>query len=231
MSNEKILVVEDEEDIRELIAFSLEAKGYTAITAENGQTALELISKERPELVLLDIMLPVLDGFEVCKKLREQENTKTIPVIMVTARGEEGDIVRGLELGADDYLTKPFSPKILLARIQSVLRRVLTKSTGPKESVLIHGGLRMDLSRHTVHLENQELNLSATEYAILQHLVSNPGWVFTRNQIIDAVKGSDYPVTDRSVDVQILGIRKKLGDWSQNIETVRGVGYRMRSQD
>lgn len=226
MAHEKILVVEDEKDILELIAFNLECSGYTVFKASNGEDGLQLANAEMPDLILLDIMMPGIDGFDVCRSLKQEQKTRKIPIIMLTARGEDTDIVSGLELGAEDYVTKPFSPKILVARIRTVLRR--SNDTTAKVEVLEVAGISMDVSKHKVFIGTEEIDLSTTEFDILKVLMNSPGWVFSRNQIIDSVKGSNYPVTQRSVDVQILGLRKKLGEKGQFIETVRGVGYRIK---
>lgn len=226
MAHEKILVVEDEKDILELIVFNLECNGYTVCKASNGEDGLVVARSEMPDLILLDIMMPGIDGFDVCRTLKQEQKTRKIPIIMLTARGEDTDIVSGLELGAEDYVTKPFSPKILIARIRTVLRRA--KDTAAKVEVLEVSGVSMDVSKHKVFIGSEEIDLSTTEFDILKVLMNSPGWVFSRNQIIDAVKGSNYPVTQRSVDVQILGLRKKLGEKGQFIETVRGVGYRIK---
>lgn len=226
MAHEKILVVEDEKDILELIAFNLECNGYTVCKASNGEDGLVTARNEMPDLILLDIMMPGIDGFDVCRTLKQDQKTRTIPIIMLTARGEDTDIVSGLELGAEDYVTKPFSPKILIARIRTVLRRA--QDTATKVEILEVAGVSMDVSKHKVFIGSEEIDLSTTEFDILKVLMNSPGWVFSRNQIIDAVKGSNYPVTQRSVDVQILGLRKKLGEKGQYIETVRGVGYRIK---
>lgn len=229
MAHEKILLIEDEKDILELIAFNLECSGYDVIKASNGEDGLKRALKEIPDLILLDLMLPGMDGFDVCRELKQDKSTRKIPVIMLTARGEDTDIVSGLELGAEDYITKPFSPKILIARIRTVLRRA-TDTSLEDQSVSVNG-IDMDISKHKVKIDGEKIELSATEFDILKILMSSPGWVFSRNQIINAVKGSNYPVTERSVDVQILGLRKKLKDKGQFIETVRGVGYRLREED
>ncbi len=228
MPGEKILVVEDEQDIRELIAFNLENEGYKILKAATGIEGLENARKHAPDLVLLDIMLPDVDGLEICKKLKRDETTSDIPVIMLTAKSEDSDIISGLELGADDYITKPFSPRVLLARIRTVLRRNTDGEDDGNQLIRVHE-IQIDIKKHEVLSSEEDVNLSATEFAILSHLASNPGWVFSRNQIIDAVRGQNYPVTERSVDVQILGIRKKLGSQGRYIETVRGVGYRLKS--
>jgi two-component system phosphate regulon response regulator PhoB len=225
----KILVVEDNPDILELVAYNLEAQGYEVVRAMTGENGLSQAARTEPDLVILDVMLPGINGLDVCRKLKQQENTRAIPVILLTAKGEDTDIISGLELGADDYITKPFSPKVLIARVRALLRRVGEEKVPDAGSVLQVHGITMDTVRHEVLVEGDEVAVSATEFAILKHLMTNPGWVFSRNQIIDAVRGGNYPVTERSVDVQILGLRKKLGPQGQHIETVRGVGYRLRS--
>jgi two-component system phosphate regulon response regulator PhoB len=229
MAKEQILVVEDEEDIRELITFNLGKDGFRTTGVLTGEEALEAIDATRPDLVLLDLMLPGIDGLEVCRTLKERPETRDIPIIMLTAKGEESDVVSGLELGADDYITKPFSPKVLIARIRTVLRRrtraaVTEDATLKIDELLIHPG------RHEVQLRGAKLDLTLTEFRLLHLLARRPGWVFTRYQIVDALHGEDYPVTDRSVDVQIVGLRKKLGEAGKHIETVRGVGYRYRDE-
>ncbi len=233
MAKATILVVEDDPDIQELLSYNLAKEGYTVITADNGEKALKLAPTVNADLILLDIMLPGMDGTDVLRELRKDAQTAEIPVIMTTAKSEDSDIIAGLELGADDYITKPFSPKVLVARIRSLLRR----NAGPapiayqREGILETGTLRLDVARHVVTVDGGVIELSATEFAILEFLMRNPGWVFSRNQIIDAVKGKDYPVTERSVDVQILGLRKKLGGPGERIQTVRGVGYRFQEGD
>ncbi|NCN04666.1 MAG: response regulator transcription factor [Spirochaetales bacterium] len=232
MAKEVILVVEDETDILELIRYNLEREGYQVLTAETGEEGLATATKKVVDLVLLDLMLPGLDGIEVCRRLKTAESTRGIPVLMVTAKGEDSDIVTGLEIGADDYVTKPFSPKVLLARIRTLLRRKSLRLTPTSEGerFSIHG-IVIDQGRHEVTYQGNPIPLSATEFSILEFLARNPGWVFSRNKIIDGVKGKDYPVTERSVDVQILGLRKKLGEAGDLIETIRGVGYRFRPEE
>ena len=170
-------------------------------------------------------MLPVIDGLEVCQTLKKNSKTEMIPVVMLTAKGTEADIVTGLEMGADDYITKPFSPRVLLARVKAVLRRKSTAANQGQSKIRIHD-LEIDSGRYRVLLGGNPINLTSTEFSLLKFLAARPGWVFTRYQIVDAVHGNDYPVTDRSVDVQIVGLRKKLGKAGKYIETVRGVGYR-----
>jgi len=225
----KILVVEDNPDILELVAYNLEAQGYEVIRAMTGENGLSQAVRAEPDLVILDVMLPGINGLDVCRKLKQQEATRALPVILLTAKSEDTDIISGLELGADDYITKPFSPKVLIARVRALLRRVSEDKVPDAATILQVHGITMDTVRHEVTVEGSEVAVSATEFAILKHLMTNPGWVFSRNQIIDAVRGGNYPVTERSVDVQILGLRKKLAGQGQHIETVRGVGYRLRS--
>lgn len=227
MAKERILVVDDEEDILELVRFNLAREGYDIICATSGEETLEIARKEHPDLLVLDLMLPGIDGLEVAKILKNDVNTKGIPIIMLTAKGEEADIVTGLELGADDYVTKPFSPRILVARVRAALRRKVKDSPEDESLVKIHN-LEIHPGRREVLVDDKRVQLTFTEFAILNFLARRPGWVFTRFQIVDAVRGDDYPVTDRSVDVQIVGLRKKLGPAGKYIETVRGVGYRFQ---
>ena len=229
MPGEKILVIEDEHDIRELISYNLESEGYNIIKASAGNEGIEKAKKNEPDLILLDIMLPDIDGLEVCRKLKRDATAKDIPIIMLTAKSEDSDIISGLELGAEDYITKPFSPRVLIARLRAVLRRNADSDDSESMIINIHE-ISIDIKKHEVRVGDELISLSATEFAILSHLSSNPGWVFSRNQIIDAVRGQNYPVTERSVDVQILGIRKKLGNQGRYVETVRGVGYRLKSE-
>ena len=227
MPKERILVVDDEEDILELVRFNLAKEGYQVICATTGEKAVEITRSELPDLVVLDLMLPGMDGLEVAKFLKNDPDTQNIPIVMLTAKGEESDIVTGLELGADDYVTKPFSPRILVARVKAVLRRQAAKPPNGSEVVKIHN-LFIHPGRREVRVDNKPVDLTFTEFGILSYLVRRPGWVFTRSQIVDAVRGADYFVTDRSVDVQIVGLRKKLGPGGKFIETVRGVGYRFK---
>ena len=227
MSREQILVVDDEEDILELVRFNLSKEGYQVLCAATGEEAVEITRSELPDLMVLDLMLPGMDGLEVTKFLKNNPETQNIPIVMLTAKGEESDVVTGLELGADDYVTKPFSPRILLARVKAVLRRKATESTDGSEVVKIHN-LVIHPGRREVRVDGKPVDLTFTEFGILRYLVRRPGWVFTRSQIVDAVRGTDYFVTDRSVDVQIVGLRKKLGSAGKYIETVRGVGYRVK---
>ncbi len=231
MSNERILAVDDELPILELLRYNLEKDGYRVSTASSGEEALRLVKAGKIDLILLDLMLPGISGLDVCRQLKEAKTTDTIPVIMITAKTEDTDVVLGLELGADDYITKPFSPKVLMARVRTVLRR---KNRKPIELVGertdIHG-IKIDPVRHEIFSDSVPLALSVTEFQILEFLAQNPGRVYSRSQIISSVKGSSYPVTERSIDVQILSIRKKLGAKAEIIETVRGIGYRMKDTE
>lgn len=230
MAHETILIVEDEQDIIELLTYNLEQEGYNIFFSTSGEEALTMVHQKNPDLILLDLMLPGVDGFDVCRNLKQNEYTRSIPVIMLTAKSEETDVITGLEMGADDYIPKPFSPKVLIARIRSVLRRNAPVVPTNQEQIITVHDIYIDISKHQVISQGKEVSLSATEFSILVFLAQNPGWVFSRGQIIGAVKGEDYPVTERSVDVQILGLRKKLGDMGKYIQTVRGVGYRLQME-
>ncbi|MEE9368712.1 MAG: response regulator [Pontiella sp.] len=232
MEKIKILVIEDEAPIQELLRFNLERKKYQVKVVDSGEEALSIASQFQPNLILLDIMLPGADGLEICKQLKAESRTENIPIIMLTALCEEADIVTGLELGADDYITKPFSPHVLLARIKAALRRITTtKSSSISDDLINIHTITIDSTRHKVLIEGEEITLTFTEFKVLHLLARQPGRVFTRYQIVDAVHGDDYPVTDRSVDVQIVGLRKKLGTSGQFIETVRGIGYRFKEEE
>jgi two-component system phosphate regulon response regulator PhoB len=227
MSKEYLLIVEDEEDIQELLAFNLQREGYQVQVAPTGEAALKAVRSRVPDLMLLDLMLPGIDGLEICRILKGNADTRAIPIVMVTAKGEESDIISGLELGADDYVTKPFSNKVLVARVRNVLRRRERPVEDDSATLQVHD-LLIHPGRHEVLLEGKPLDLTYTEFRVLHYLARRPGWVFTRSQIVQAVHGSDYPVTDRSVDVQIAGLRKKLGLAERYVETVRGIGYRFK---
>ncbi len=227
MAKQKILAVDDEEDILELLRFNLTKEGFAVIGAASGEEALKFARAEKPELILLDLLLPGIDGLEVARRLKKDASTKEIPIIMVTAKGEEADIVTGLEVGAEDYITKPFSRKVLVARVRAVLRRKGAAPADEKEVLAVHD-LLIHPGRREVLVKGKPVPLTFTEFGILNFLARRPGWVFTRSQIIDAVKGDEYFVTDRAVDVQIVGLRKKLGSAAKVIETVRGVGYRFK---
>tara|TARA_Y100001978_G_C23554183_1_gene366040 strand:+ start:12 stop:710 length:699 start_codon:yes stop_codon:yes gene_type:complete len=222
-----ILVIEDEKDIRELITFNLKKYGYNVITSINGEEGLQYSSLHNPDLILLDIMLPGINGFQFCSTIRKRKNLKDIPVIIITALGDEKNIVKGLEKGADDYIIKPFSNKVLLARIRNVLKRN-KRNTNYTDDIML-GGITILVKQREVKIENQSINLTYTEFQILYLLMSHPGWVFTRYQIINKIREDNYPVTDRSVDFQIVGLRKKLKSKGNLIHTIRGVGYRFRT--
>lgn len=227
MASQRILVVDDEEDLLELIDYNLTKDGYRVECAASGETALEAARESVPDLIVLDLMLPGVVGLDVCKQLKADPRTQHIPIVMLTAKSEESDVVAGLELGADDYVTKPFSPRVLVARIRTVLRRkgkpqVEDGDTITIRELVIHPG------RHEVLIDGKPIDLTFTEFRLLHFLARKPGWAFTRTQIVDAVRGEDYPVTERSVDVQVVGLRKKLGEMGSSIETVRGVGYRFK---
>jgi two-component system phosphate regulon response regulator PhoB len=227
MANERVLVVEDEEDIQELVQFNLAKDGYRVAAARSGEEALKKIRADPPDLVLLDLMLPGLNGLEVCRVVRADPKTKSIPIVMITAKGEEADIVTGLELGADDYLPKPFSPRVLLARLRAVLRRRESPRQEQEGPLELHG-VSIHPGRREVRVNGEAVELTHTEFRLLHFLALRPGWVFTRNQIVEAVRGIDYPVTERAVDVQVVGLRKKMGEAGKLVETVRGVGYRFK---
>jgi len=222
-----ILVVDDEEDIRELVRYNLSKSGYNVMAAATGEEALQIAHQVRPMLVVLDIMLPGIDGLEVCRRLKGDSILSKTPIVMISALGEEKDVVTGLELGADDYVAKPFSPGVLLARVKSVIRRVGASPVAPDATLSIEG-LKVNPTRREVHVSDELVDLTNTEFKLLHFLMRQPGVVFTRTQIVDGVHGDDYPVTDRSVDVQVVGLRKKLGEIGALIETVRGVGYRFK---
>ena len=226
MAGEHILIVEDEEDIAELLEYNLNRQGYQPESVGTGEEGLQLAREALPDLVLLDLMLPKLSGLEVCRSLKADPETAKIPVIMLTAKGEEEDIIAGFDAGADDYVTKPFRPKVLLARVKAVLRRGAATRLRQNDVVDLDG-ITIHPGRHEVHVDGQPVNLTRTEFHILQFLASRPGWVFTRGQIVRAVHGDDYPVTGRSIDVQVAALRKKLGPAGQQVVTVRGVGYKM----
>jgi two-component system, OmpR family, alkaline phosphatase synthesis response regulator PhoP len=227
MAGETILVIEDEDDILELLRYNLAREGFKVITAGGGQQGLSLALAKLPDLLLLDLMLPGLDGLEVCRVLKKDPKTASIPIVMVTAKGEESDIVTGLELGAEDYVAKPFSMKVLLARVRGVLRRHREPQVAADTIVRAHD-LVINPGRHEVLIKGKPVEMTFSELRILHLLASRPGWVMTREQIVDAVRGEDYAVTDRAVDVQIVGIRRKLGTRADYVETVRGVGYRFK---
>jgi len=226
MGKAKILVVDDEKDIIELVRYNLEKEGFAVISATNGEEALKLVSEKEPEMVILDLMLPGIDGLDVCRELKRNDKTSSIQVIMLTAKGEESEIVVGLELGADDYIPKPFSPRVLVARVKAVLRR--TKGKREEAKIIKTNKLEIDLIRHHVTFSGMPLALTSTEFNILTFLAQNRGRVFTRDQLLDHAWKEESYVVDRTVDVHIRRLRQKLGQGSQLIETIRGVGYRFK---
>lgn len=227
MTKKKILVVDDEEDIQELIKYNLNKVGFQVICANSGELGLQATRENYPDLLVLDLMLPEMSGLEVCRQLKSDLKTLHIPIIMLTAKGEEPDIVLGLELGADDYVTKPFSIQVFISRVRAVLRRKKATETTDSD-ILNFMDLHIHLGKHEVRVNEELVKLTYTEFMILKFLSRRPGWVFTRGQIVDAVRGDGYVVTDRAIDFQVVGLRKKLGKTSDYIETVRGVGYRFK---
>ncbi|MEM1167074.1 MAG: response regulator transcription factor [Planctomycetota bacterium] len=220
-----VLIVEDEPDIAGLMQFHFEREGFTTTLAASGSEALSCVESQAPGLIILDIMLPDVDGLEVCRKLKRDAGTREIPIVMVSARGEESDIVVGLELGAEDYVTKPFSPRVLLARTKAVLRRHDTETTS--QILLCDGEISIDPERHAAFVRGEQLDLTLTQYRLLHFLASRPGFVRTRDQIVGAVRGEDAVLSSRAIDVHVAALRQKLGEFGAVIETVRGVGYRI----
>ncbi len=227
MSKKTILVVDDEEDILELVRYHLAREGYRVQCAASGEAAWTTIKTTAVDLLVLDLMLPGMDGLELARRLKAHAPTQRLPIVMLSAKGDEADIVAGLELGADDYITKPFSPRVLIARVRAVLRRQTLAANEDDEIISVHE-LVIHTGRRSVSADGRPIELTYTEFQVLAFLARRPGWVFTRTQIVDAVRGDDYAVTDRSVDVQIVGLRKKLASSGRYIETVRGVGYRFK---
>jgi two-component system phosphate regulon response regulator PhoB len=226
MAKESILIVEDEEDILELVKYNLAKEGYRVSGAASGEVGLKAARSSLPDLIVLDLMLPGIDGLEVCKILKNDSKTQHIPVIMLTAKSEDSDIITGLEIGADDYLAKPFTPKVLIARVRTVLRRKAKANVKETATVRVHD-IVVDPGRHEVTVAGKAVELTLTEFLILHLLVRHPGWVFSRYQIVNEIRGEETIVTDRAVDVQIVGLRRKLGDAGKYVETVRGVGYKL----
>lgn len=230
MGKASILVVEDDPDIQQLVSYNLIKSGFNVTCADSGEEALVLIEEEHIDLILLDLMLPGKNGMEVCRCIRSKINCHQPPIIMLTAKSEEDDIVTGLHCGADDYVTKPFSPKVLIARVQALLRRHDGATRDEKRadtSIRIHT-MEIHPGRHEVLVAGEQVQLTTTEFTILEQLAKRPGWVFSRQQIIDEIRGYDYLITPRAIDVQIFGLRKKLGTMGEYIETVRGIGYRLK---
>jgi two-component system alkaline phosphatase synthesis response regulator PhoP len=234
LKKKTILIVEDDEHIQQLVGYNLIKAGFLVEYGDSGEQALEKIKNQTPDLVLLDLMLPGMDGKELCRILRTDSQLTDLPIIMLTAKGEESDIITGLDLGADDYITKPFSPKILISRVKAVLRRKAKESapqTDDSSGVIKIYELVIDPGRYEVKIAGESVSLTPTEFGILKLLAKRPGWVFSRQQIIDAVRGYDYLVTPRTIDVQMFSLRKKLGDTGKKIETVRGIGYRFNDSN
>jgi two-component system phosphate regulon response regulator PhoB len=234
VKKEHILIVDDEEDILELIEFNLAREGYRVTSVLTGEDAIKTVRKDKIDLMVLDLMLPGIDGFEVTKQIKNNPDIPDVPIIILSAKGEESDVVTGLELGAEDYISKPFSPKILIARVRSLLRRKTSLSVKEPEQPPKHitiFGITIDAARFKVEADGRNIDLTYSEFNILSFLARRPGWVFTRQQIVDAVRGENYAVTERSIDVQIVGLRKKLGDHGKFIETVRGIGYRFKEEE
>ena len=231
MKHKKIVVIEDEPDIREVIKHNLSREGYQVYSSSDGENGLQLVKKESPDIVLLDLMLPGLDGLEVCRKIKADPVTRSITVIMVTAKGEESDIVLGLGIGADDYVTKPFSPKELVARVKAVLRRGHLNEEQSSLERIVRGEVVIDIGRHEVRVENKPVIFTATELRLLHFLASHPGRVFTRDRLLNRIISEDAFVVDRNIDVHIQSVRKKLGEYRNLIETIRGVGYRFQDEE
>ncbi len=227
--SERILIVEDDPAILQLVRYNLEREGYEVVTAEDGEAGIATARRETPSLIVLDVMLPKRDGFEVCRVLKADSKTAGIPILMLTARSEDADIVSGLELGADDYVTKPFSPRVLTARIRALLRRKKGERDDDSQTIDIHE-LTIAPRRHQVTVAGVPVSLSLTEFRILLALARKPGWAMSRDQLVDAARGEDCVVTDRTIDVHIASLRKKLGTAGKLIETVRGIGYRMKER-
>jgi DNA-binding response OmpR family regulator len=231
MAQHKILIVEDEPDIREVMEFNLTREGFAVATAGDGAEGFRLAREKRFDLVLLDLMLPEMDGLEICRRLREAEESRTLPIIMVSAKGEESDVVLGLGLGADDYVAKPFSPRELVARVRAVLRRRHAPEVKEAGDRLVQDGLVIDPGRHRVEVDGQVMEFTATEMRLLHYMAARPGRVFTRDQLLERVIGEKAVVINRNIDVHVRAIRSKLGPYRDWLETVRGVGYRFRDSD
>jgi len=228
LKQKHIIVIEDEKDILDVLEYNLKREGFRVSTSSDGKAGLNMVRQDKPDLVLLDIMLPEIDGLEICRILKNESSTRAIPIIMVTAKEEESDVVLGLGLGADDYVTKPFSPKELIARIKAMLRRSNETDKTGSSSVITLGPLQIDPEKYSVKLSNQTLNLTRTEFRILYKLTSQPGRVFSREQLMQDAMGEHVVVSDRNIDVHIRAIRKSLGEHQKLVETVRNVGYRLK---
>ncbi|MFN8178479.1 MAG: response regulator [bacterium] len=231
MARRNILVVEDEPDIAEVIQYNLAREGYLVDVVGDGEVALDRAVRAAPDLILLDLMLPGLDGLELCRRLKEDPVTRSIPVVMVTAKGEESDVVLGLGVGADDYVAKPFSPRELLARVRAVLRRGALRAETGKRDRVARDGLVVDAVRHDVRVDGERVKFTATEFRLLHFLSSHAGRAFTRDELLSRVIGEHATVTDRNIDVHVRMIRQKLGRHRELVETIRGVGYRFREEE
>ena len=227
MSKKKIVIIEDEPDILEVLSYNLKREGYEVLTASDGLRGLALVRQEVPDLVLLDLMLPGMDGVEICSNIKNDAATAGTLIVMVTAKGEESDIVLGLGVGADDYISKPFSPRELVARVKAVLRRGTLVERADSQELIQLGELSIDSGKHRVSIGEREIKLTATEFKLLHFLASYPGRVFSREQLLNKALGDDVVIVDRNIDVHIRGIRKKMDLEPPLIETIRGVGYRM----
>jgi DNA-binding response OmpR family regulator len=230
MAKPLIIVVEDEPDIREIMLYNLRREGYEAEGFESGSEGLEAIRAKQPNLVILDLMLPGMDGLTVCQQVRAEAAIKATPIIIVSAKEEESDVVIGLGLGADDYVPKPFSPRELLARVKAVLRRSQQADQGDQHERVVIGDLIIDLEKHNVTIDGQLIKLTATEFKLLYQLASHPGRAYSREQLLNRVVGDGVVVVDRNIDVHIRAVRKKIGNYADHIQTVRGVGYRFAEQ-
>lgn len=230
MPKKKILVVEDDRDISELITYNLEREGYEIACLYDGSHVIDFVHQRKPELIILDLMLPEVDGIEICRTLKSDATTKNIPIVMLTAKSEEADVVVGLQMGADDYIPKPFSPKVLVARIKAITRRTadIQLSASATENTRSFGDFKIDLLKHRISYKNQEVKLTSIEFDIVEFLSRSPGRVWSREQILDNVWKEGKFIIDRAVDVHVRGLRKKLGKADVYIETVRGVGYRFK---
>jgi two-component system, OmpR family, alkaline phosphatase synthesis response regulator PhoP len=221
-----VLVIDDEKDLIELVRYNLEKEGFLVKGELNGEAGVAAAIRDLPDIIIVDLMLPGIDGLEVCRRLRSDARTSGIPIIMLTAKSGESDRIVGLELGADDYVTKPFSPRELAARVKAVLRRSVAQTSQP--SLIRRSELTIDLDRREVICEGKSISLTASEFRLLQFLAEHPGRVFSRSELIDAALGRDVAVVDRTIDVHITGLRKKMAKCGEWIETVRGFGYRFR---
>ena len=223
--SQKILIIDDEEDIVTLVKYNLEQEGYTVHFQYDGKNAIQTITSLKPDLIILDIMIPYGDGFELCKEIRATYGIDTIPILLVTAKTQDHSIITGLEIGANDYITKPFSIHILIARVRSQLRQD-SRSTSSDASIIKYNSLELNANTFQLKLDNEDVFLSASEFKLLQTLLKKPGRVYSRDQLIELTKGENYYITDRAIDVLMVSLRKKLKHYASSIKTVRGLGYR-----